>query len=122
MAFMNWSRTFCRCKVKQRAQLGLAIPLIIRLPRRRLIASPARTSRTMALVVSESKVPTPGEQKESHVVRHQQQGHPKGWDPVGGPHGNGGVVNSGQNDCQKQVDGTDDVEKPNRRLGQARAA
>ena len=48
-------------KVKQRAQLGLAIPLIIRLSRRGLIAS---------LVVSGLKVPTPGEQKESHVVRH----------------------------------------------------
>ena len=62
---------------------------------------------TPSLAVSGSKVPTPGEQKESHVVRHQQQGHPKGRDPVGGPHGNWGVVNSGQNDCQKQVNGTD---------------
>ena len=55
-------------------------------------------------------------------MRHQQQGHPKGWDPVGGSHGNWGVVKSGQNDCQKQVNGTDDVEEPNRRLGQGRAA
>src|SRR4029434_418493 len=51
----------------------------------------------------------------------QQQRNPKGWNPVGWSHCNWRIVNRGEGDRCKQIEGSANIENPQRRTGSSTA-